>query len=181
MLRDAFLEALYSAARSLPASHLPPYQQTPSAQKAANLIINAQYEPTAARSMSNDLIYLQAMILMAIEAENHGPQAMRGQRFSWLGSAIGLAYSMKIHIPKQHEMVSDGDPDSDDKLARRAWLSLIILDKFYASSTSTPGSIPDSSVVLLPEDQHFFGEATYNLTREFKYFVPLILRVLIFK
>jgi Fungal specific transcription factor domain len=149
---------------------MPVYQQPSSAQKAANLIINAQYESGGARSVSNDLVYLQAMILMAVEAENHGPQAIRSQRFSWLGSAIGLAYSMKIHIPKQQDMASDGDRDSDDKLSRRAWLSLIILDKFHASSTSTPGSIPDSSVVLLPEDQRFFGESTYNLTREYKMF-----------
>ena len=141
------------------------YQQPPSAQRASSLVINAQYESTTAPSTASDLIYLQAMILMAIEAENHGPQAIRSQRFSWLGSAIGLAYSMKIHIPKKQD---SSDQDSDDKLARRAWLSLVVLDKFYASSTSTPGSIPDSSVVLLPEDLRFFGEATYNLTRESK-------------
>lgn len=103
---------------------------------------------------------------MTIEADNHGPSAMRSHngpsQSVWLGSAIGLAYSMKLHVPKPKEIASDGDADSDEKLARRCWLVLVTMDKFHASSTSSPGLIPDASVVILADDQQF-GESTFHL------------------
>lgn len=107
---------------------------------------------------------------MAMEADIHGPAGMHSQHSPsqtvWLGSAVGLAYTMRLHVPTQKELASEGDPDSDEKLARRCWLVLVILDKFHASSTSTPGLIPDSSVVILPEDQQF-GELTFHLASKF--------------
>jgi hypothetical protein len=116
--------------------------------------------------MSVNLVHLQMMILMAIEAEQHGPSAIRGHSGSspamWLGSAVGLAYSMKLHVPKRKEMASDADPDSDEKLARRCWLVLVTLDKFHASSTSSPGLIPDASVVILADDLQF-GDNMFQL------------------
>jgi hypothetical protein len=131
------------------------------------MIAAAQFDNPSARSISNNLIYLQAMILMAIEADHYGPPAMRSHsgpsQSVWLGSAIGLAYSMKLHVPKQKEISSDGDADSDEKLARRCWLVLVTLDKFHASSTSSPGLIPDASVVILADDQQF-GDSTFHLT-----------------
>jgi Fungal specific transcription factor domain len=166
ILRDAFLEALYSAVRSFSSSNISPYQESQSTRKAASMIAAAQFDNPSARSMTNNLIQLQTMILMAIEAEHHGPPAMRDYGGSsqavWLGSAIGLAYSMKLHVPKQNEVASDGDPDSDEKLARRCWLVLVTLDKFHASSTSSPGLIPDASVVILADDQQF-GDNTFHL------------------
>lgn len=165
ILRDAFLEALYTTIRSL-SSNTPQYGESQSSRKAGSLIAAAQFDNPSTRSMPNNLIYLQAMILMAIEADHHGPSAMRSHsgpsQSVWLGSAIGLAYSMKLHVPKQKEIVSDGDADSDEKLARRCWLVLVTMDKFHASSTSSPGLIPDASVVILADDQQF-GESTFHL------------------
>jgi hypothetical protein len=121
--------------------------------------------------MSDRILLLEAMILMAIEADSHGPAGMHSQHSPsqavWLGSAVGLAYSMRLHIPAQKELASDGDPDTDEKLARRCWLVLVTLDKLHASSTATPGLIPDDSVVILQEDQQF-GEVTYHLASKLK-------------
>jgi hypothetical protein len=166
ILRDALLEALYTTVRSFSSSNMSSYQEPQSSRKAASMIAAAQFDNPSARSMSNNLIYLQAMILMAIEADHHGPLAMRSHsgpsQAVWLGSAIGLAYSMKLHVPKQMEIASDVDSDSDEKLARRCWLVLVTLDKFHASSTSSPGLIPDASVVILADDQQF-GDSTFHL------------------
>jgi hypothetical protein len=166
ILRDAFLEALYTTVRSF-SSNTPQYSEPQSSRKAASMIAAAQFDNPSARSISNNLIYLQAMILMAIEADHYGPPAMRSHsgpsQSVWLGSAIGLAYSMRLHVPKQKEISSDGDADSDERLARRCWLVLVTLDKFHASSTSSPGLIPDASVVILADDQQF-GDSTFHLT-----------------
>lgn len=169
-LRDAFLEALYTTVRSFSSSNMLSYQEPQSIRKVASMIAAAQFDNPSARSMTNNIIQLQTMILMAIEAEHNGPAAIRNHgspsQAVWLGSAIGLAYSMKLHVPKQHEVASDGDPDSDEKLARRCWLVLVTLDKFHASSTSSPGLIPDASVVILADDQQF-GDNTFHLASKF--------------
>ena len=100
-LREAFLEALYAAVRSLPSSTAPPpdFQST---RKAVDLITASQFENVATRTMSTNLIFLQSLILMALESDNHGPATMRGQlgppRAVWLGSAVGLSYHLKLHI-----------------------------------------------------------------------------------
>jgi hypothetical protein len=168
-LRDAFLEALSITVRSFPVSNMPPYPEAQSTRTAANLISALQFENSSTRTLSSSLIYLQTLMLMAIEAGIQGPSTARTQsgpsQSVWLGSAIGLAYQMKLHIPNQKELVDDGK-DTDEKVARRTWLSLVILDKFNASSTSSPGSIPDSAIVLLPEDNQLLGDTTFHLTRK---------------
>ncbi|KAI9834075.1 MAG: hypothetical protein M1819_003360 [Sarea resinae] len=168
-LREAFLEALYSAVRSFPSSNLPPARDFQNTRKASDLIAASQFESAATRTMSTNLIFLQTMILMALEADNHGPATMKGQlgppRAVWLGAAVGLAYALKLHAVRYRERFSDGDPDSDEKLARRDWLVLVILDRWHASSTSSPLLIPDSSVELLPVDQVLLGDSTFHLAR----------------
>jgi hypothetical protein len=170
VLRDAFLEALYSTVRSLSPSNIPPYHESQNSRKAVNMIAAAQFDNPSARSMTNNIVHLQTMILMTIEAEQYRPSTIRGHGGPspavWLGSAVGLAYSMKLHVPRQNELASDGDPDSDEKLARRCWLTLITLDKFHASSTSSPGFIPDATVVILANDQQF-GDNTFHLASKY--------------
>jgi hypothetical protein len=108
---------------------------------------------------------------MALEADNHGPATMRGMssgppRAAWVGSAVGLAYSLKLHHNTVGERFTHGDPDSDEKLGRRAWWVLVVLDRWHAISTSSPLFIPDSNVVLLPEDQMLIGLTPFHLVRK---------------
>jgi hypothetical protein len=168
-LREAFLEAFYAAVRSLPSSTAPPpdFQST---RKAVDLITASQFGNVATRTMSTNIIFLQSLILMALEADNHGPATMRGQlgppRAVWLGSAVGLSYYLKLHVFRYREKPSDGDPDSDEKLSRRIWWVLVTLDRWHASSTSSPLLIPDTSVVLFPEDRILLGDVVFQLTRK---------------
>ncbi|RFU35137.1 hypothetical protein B7463_g1215, partial [Scytalidium lignicola] len=165
-LRFAFLEALYAAVRSFQSTGSPSTDPQ-SAKKAMQLILAAQFENSASRSVSANLVYLQAMILLAIETEN-STSVLRNSGFSrsmWLGAAVGLAYSMKLHLHKQPDKLSENDPDSEEKLARRIWWSLVIMDRWHASSTASPLLIPDSSVVIYPEDQSLLGDTVYNLAR----------------
>ena len=108
------------------------------------------------------------MLLMAIEADNRDPaRAQVGPSQSvWLGSAVGLAYSMKLHVHKSANQQADSDPESDDKLARRIWWSLVIMDRWHAASTSSPLLVPDASIVISPEDQALLGESLYHLARK---------------
>ena len=145
----------------------------PGTKKAADLISASQFESAATRTTSTNLIYLQTMMLMSIEADRRGPAStLRGEpgppKSVWLGSAVGLAYYLRLHSNRLSEKAltpMEDDTDSDDKIGRRDWWVLVMLDRWHASSTSTPLLIPDTSVVLLPEDQSLLGDATFHLAR----------------
>ncbi|KAI9870625.1 MAG: Glucose-responsive transcription factor [Pleopsidium flavum] len=169
VLRGAFLEALYAAVRSSPSSTVRPTRDVQSMRKASVLLSGSQFETVATRTTSTNLIYLQTMVLMALQADNHGPVTTRGQvgppRAVWLGAAVGLSYSLKLHINPSRNECAAGDLDSDNNLGRRNWWTLVILDRWHAASTSSPLLIPDTSVVLLPEDQSLLGDSVFHLAR----------------
>src|SRR5690606_11422999 len=103
-VREAFLEALYSTVRSSPASRSQgtlPATPTPSGRRASELTIASQFEYANMRNFSTDLIYLQTLILMGLESENHGPAKFGGAvgppRATWLGAAVGQVYTLKLH------------------------------------------------------------------------------------
>lgn len=132
------------------------------------MIVSSQFENPNTRSYRDKLIYLQTLILMGLEADNHGPESTGPPRAAWLGAAVGLVYSMKLHSNRfPRDKLQTGDPDSDEKLGRRAWWVIVVLDRWHAISTSSPLFIPDSSVALLPEDQSILGTAPYHLARTF--------------
>jgi hypothetical protein len=43
---------------------------------------------------------------------------------------------------------------------------LVNMDRWHAASMSTPLLIPDSAVVMMPEDQSLLGDSLYHLTRK---------------
>ncbi|PBP27742.1 C6 finger domain-containing protein [Diplocarpon rosae] len=166
-LREAFYEALHAAVRSYPSPN-PPHEEPYSSRRAAQLITMSSQDFGSPRPFSHNITCLQAMLLMAIEADNRNPSTSSQGGFPrsvWLGSAVGLAYSMKLHLYKQPDRTAESDAETDDKLGRRIWWSLVIMDRWHASSTSSPLLIPDSSVVVYPEDQALLGENLYHLAR----------------
>lgn len=170
-LREAFFVALDCAIRTSPSTHLSaPHDVLQSTKRASELIAASQYENPTARTLSANLIYIQTLILMALESDNHGPATMRGQvgppRAEWLGRAIGMATHLKLNVPRLRDRFAEGDPDSDEKLGRRVWWILFILDRWHASSTSCLLQLPETSSSLMPEDQILLGESTYHLARK---------------
>lgn len=173
-LKDAFYEALHAAAQSFMAPSVPSADRR-STNKAYQ-ILALQSEASANGNTSTSLVYLQAMLLMVIEADNRGPisNGQTGLPSSvWLGSAVGLAYSLKLHVHKSADKQSESDPDSEDKLARRLWWCLVMMDRWHAASTSSPVLIPDGCVIVYPEDQVLLGDVLYHLAR--KYYYPDLL------
>ncbi|PQE17697.1 C6 finger domain-containing protein [Rutstroemia sp. NJR-2017a BVV2] len=164
-VRDAFFEALYAAIRTFPsATPLEPRNT----KQAINLMTTALYDNPSVRSPTTNLIYLQTMMLLAIEAGNRPYDLSREDATHtpspWLGTSVGFAYSMRLHIHKNLDK-SNNDPDSDDKLARRVWWSLIVMDRWHAAITTSPVLIPETTAQIYPEDRPVLGEAFYFLAR----------------
>lgn len=166
LLGEAFLEALYAATRSSPTSNIPQQPDRQDLRRANELLSAYQWETVTPRNLLTSTIHLQTLIFMAIEADNHGVASLRGQqgRSIWLGSAVALAYSMKLHTLRPN--LEDVDADSDEKSARRTWWSLVIMDRWHAASTASPVLIPEASIVVLPEDQALLGETPFHLARK---------------
>lgn len=170
-LQSAFCAALETAIRAYPSTLLQPLaapQQ--SERKAAELIAACQYVQPVGWSMENELVYLQTLILMALESDNFGPDTMRGQlrppRSEWLGRAIGFATHLKLNAVRSRELSGADERDSDDKLGRRIWWILLILDRWHASSTSSLLQLPDNGSTLIHDDQLMMGETSYHLIRQ---------------
>ncbi|KAF2858657.1 hypothetical protein K470DRAFT_259560 [Piedraia hortae CBS 480.64] len=172
-LREAFLAALDCLIRTFPTSKLAPgpgYAQT--LKRAAERLAQYPFDRSSLHAWPTELVYLQTLLLMALESDNHGPASIRGQagpsRAEWLGRAAGVAGQLEINVlrnPAASTSLLDGDRDSQERLARRVWWVLFILDRWHASSTADLLKLPEHSVVLLPEDQILLGESTYNLAR----------------
>jgi hypothetical protein len=170
-LREAFLAALDCYMRTFPTTTLPPNIGYPVALKrAAELLAKYPFDDPSTHTNATNLVYLQTLLIMALESDNHGPATIRGQagpsRAEWLGRAAGVAGQIQINtIPAPSQSVMEGDRDSEDRLARRVWWVLFILDRWHASSTADLLKLPENSLVLLPEDQILLGESTYHLAR----------------
>ncbi|KUJ23072.1 uncharacterized protein LY89DRAFT_166528 [Mollisia scopiformis] len=165
-LKAAFYEAIQVAVRSLPASSQRP-AELPRVRRAAQLLHSARLE-NFPPSLSTDLICLQAMILLAIATADSPAIILRPQPTSpksSLADAIEVAYAMRLHQYKPQALGEDHD--SDDKIARRLWYTLVSLDRWYAASTGRPALIPDSIVIVWPEDQFMLGESFYHIARKF--------------
>lgn len=163
-VKEVLQTSLQAAIYSFPSSNQQSDQQI--IRKAARLVNSLQFDSPSLVSFDLNIVLLQSTILLAIAAGNHAGTARVNtgpSQSTWLGSAIGLAYELRLYDSKKP--LSD-DPDSDERLCRRIWLSLVILDKWHASSMSSPVMIPDDSVVIRPEDQVLMGDAVYHLTRK---------------
>ena len=170
-LREAFLAALDCTMRTFPATVLQPNSNYPQAlKKASEQLARYPFDNPSSHTNATNLVYLQTLLLMALESDNHGPATIRGQagpsRAEWLGRAAGVAGQLEINVIRNSsQSIMEGDRDSEERLARRVWWVLFILDRWHASSTADLLKLPENSVVLLPEDQILLGESTYHLAR----------------
>lgn len=173
-LRESFLTVLECHVRTFPTQDSnnlrSNHTYAPMMKRAAELLSSYPFENPSTHTNITNLVYLQTLLLMALESDNHGPATVRGQagpsRSEWLGRAAGVAGQLEINLVRPRErFVTEGDPDSEERLSRRVWWVLFILDRWHASSTADLLKLPENSVVLLPEDQILLGESTYHLAR----------------
>ncbi|KAK8855795.1 transcriptional regulatory protein [Apiospora arundinis] len=165
-LRDAFIEALHGAMQTFP-SFTGPYASGDMVN--ATRMITEWEVDVSKRPYVTNLVHLQTLILIAIATDNYGPGSLKGEhggaaKASILGRAVGLAYSMRLHVA-QVDQAQDLDLDSDENVAVRAWWTLVSLDRWNAISTASPLLIPNDSVVILPGLSSLLGENGYHLVR----------------
>jgi hypothetical protein len=164
-LREAFLEAFEAALKN--AGGL--LSETGGDARTANRLLTEWETEGNRRSLQTDLVHLQTLILMAIETDSHGPVSIRGYhggpaKGSFIGRAVSLAYSMGLHFARPDAIPGEEvDYDMEDKVAMRAWLSVVMLDRWHAIGAAIPCQIPTDTVVILPGMKYIMGDGPYTL------------------
>ncbi|KAI1324367.1 hypothetical protein F5Y16DRAFT_381279 [Xylariaceae sp. FL0255] len=166
LLQDAFIETFHGTMQSFISA---PGLYTQSDVGYATRLVAAWESDLSARNSVTNLVHLQMLILMVIGTDNYGPSSLKGEhggpsKASVLGRAVGLAYSMRLHLGTL-EASTESDYDLNENISVRAWWVLTMLDRWNAVSTASPLFIPNDSVVMLPQLNTLLGENVYHLTR----------------
>ncbi|KAI1341267.1 hypothetical protein F5Y15DRAFT_29175 [Xylariaceae sp. FL0016] len=167
VLRDAFTEALYGCMQSFVSV---PGLYTNGDVGSASRMITEWESVSGPRSSIMNIVHLQTLVLAAIATDNYGSSSLNGEhggpsKASILGRAVGLAYSMRLHMSSLEALDAELDHDADGNVAKRAWWTLIMLDRWNAIATASPLFIPNDSVVILPSLNVLLGDSVYHLAR----------------
>ncbi|KAI1175192.1 hypothetical protein F4777DRAFT_579176 [Nemania sp. FL0916] len=167
LLQDAFVEAFYGTMQSCVSA--PGLYTTGDISSAARIVTEWETDASSHRNYLINIVHLQTLILMAIATDNYGPPSLKGEhggpsKASILGRAVGLAYSMRLHVASL-SVALHRNGDSDESIAIRTWWTLVMLDRWNAVSTASPLFIPNDSVVILPGLISVLGENVYHLAR----------------
>lgn len=133
-------------------------------ERATSELVALKAEGPQVRTRDANFVYLQALFFMAIVTENSGP--LHNRNTSWIAEAVSIATYLNLHQSHAFEMGDTADEDSSPKVARRVWLSLIVLDRFHASSTASPSLVAEDGARLVASDEDILGPTAYHLVRK---------------
>ncbi len=162
-LRSALLHAINSIVHcnsAVPASQC-------SLAVAQLIQYNKSCRPFAQNRLANHLAHMQVLILLAIEADNRGPDKFSAvieySQATLMGTAVGIAYMLKLHYYREELYWHATEMEATCK--RRLWFILVILDRWHAVATSSPSFIPDNYVKFENGDTDELGPITSHLVR----------------
>ena len=161
--------------------------------KACDLIGTEAFitDETSPISFLRNLMHLQILVLLALNADkrafsapstenNFGVAKGHGYTYRFVGSMIGAAWGCANEFKLNQSSVggkkrvndamesADGagsDIDGEEALWRRAWWTLVILDRWRCVSTNTTPLISDHKIHLRENDRMILGETTFQLVR----------------
>lgn len=159
VVRDAFFASLQVLVKSISPGSTFQQQEV----RAAELLISLSFKDAATRTSTDNIVYLQAIILMAMATDTSGPAI--SQQPIWYSLACIMADFLGLSVGPPYKQ--NADPEIEySKLARRAWLVFITLDRWHASGTLSRSIMPED-VTLFPHDDHaLLGGNGFHLLRK---------------
>lgn len=132
-------------------------------EKVAQYQIAIQAEIFDCWTQHDNVLYLQALILMILATDIYPRSPSRTS--IWYGLASTVSSFLQLHVKKDTEIVANANIVSVDISARKCWLILVVLDRWYAASASYPPAISERGVFLSASDHALLGDQFYHLTR----------------
>ncbi|KAL2873276.1 Glucose-responsive transcription factor [Colletotrichum sp. CLE4] len=166
LLREAFVEALSGTIHSFPSFQ----SGTPGDVRLAHtLLVEWEASDSTSRTAVANLVFLQTLLLMIIEADIRPLGSIGAPKESLLGRAVASANTLKLYQAKADLSEAEVGPDNESQLRVRIWWSLVLLDRWNAVGAAVPSLIRDESVVLAPGLKAVIGEVPYLLIRASKF------------
>jgi len=158
IVRDAFNAAITIAVKS--SDHTMTDEDM---IKSSAICMQGQLDKPSVYSPAENVLQLQALIFMIIANHNGGPSRIVDMK--WYGLATTLAMSMELHEQNGPVVANDKNVLGINQLGRRAWLILLVLDRWHAASTRNPLLIADKFTYLHLSDHHLLGTSGWHLVR----------------
>lgn len=162
IVRKAFASALSHLVKVTSAAQPSPALNGPD-ERVAQYQIAIQAELFDGWTQHDNVLYLQALILMILATDIYPRSPSRTS--IWYGLASTVSSFLQLHVKRDSEIIANANVISVDISARKCWLILVVLDRWYAASASYPPTISDRGVYLNPTDLAFLGDQFYHLTR----------------
>ena len=164
IVRKAFASALSHLVKVTSAAQPSPALNGPD-DGVAQYQIAIQAELFDGWTQHDNVLYLQALILMILATDIYPRSPSRTS--IWYGLASTVSSFLQLHVKKDSEVIANANASviSVDISARKCWLILVVLDRWYAASASYPLTISDRGVYLNPSDHALLGDQFYHLTR----------------
>lgn len=144
-LREAFLAALGGFPRK------------------AWVLLNVELDETHGFTRAENLLAVQILLLITIDASNTGPEGSQLAKRA-LATAAATAAETSLHVNMCDEsMIAMSDEETDELMARRIWWSLVMLDRFTASSTDSARLVDDMAATMLPIERRVVGKDLHHM------------------
>ncbi|KAL4909006.1 hypothetical protein BDW74DRAFT_76258 [Aspergillus multicolor] len=140
-VQEIFLYSLYTLTRIDLDRLAGNFERVTSYDNAQDLLLYYTRQPTLVRSTGVNLIWLQSILLMILDCDSRGPDnfvlkdGIPKQTLIQSATKLGSDLAKNLGQLKANR-TSDPDLDSEANLARRSWVSLAILTRWYAVSVA---------------------------------------------
>ncbi|GME56330.1 c6 finger domain-containing protein [Neofusicoccum parvum] len=121
------------------------------------------------------IILAQSFLLLAIEADTHGPSRSQGGlspdlsagslKNMCIAAAARIASDLRFDALIFRQRGQEISPDSDESLSRRIFWILVIVDQLHAAATSSRPTLSAERSHLTGDDETLFGPVTFALAR----------------
>ncbi|OHW95997.1 C6 finger domain-containing protein [Colletotrichum incanum] len=166
LLREAFVEALSGTIHSFPSFQ----SGSPGDVRLAHtLLVEWEASDSTSRTPVANLVFLQTLLLMIIEADNRPLGSIGAPKESLLGRAVASANTLKLYQAKADLSEAEAGSDTESELRVRIWWSLVMLDRWNAVGAAVPSLIRDESVIVSASLRMVVGEVQYLLIRASKF------------
>ena len=108
---------------------------------------------------------------MVIALDTCGPPSRQPpnlpERAVWFGRALVAAQHLKLPDNEVVNTISGMSIDTVHAQNRRAWWTLVVVDRWHAVGTATAPQISEFNTNFAEDDRQLLGEQLWDLAREY--------------
>lgn len=143
-IQEVFLYTLYTVTHTKMERVVNTFEKVQSFGAAQDLALFHSRNPPGVPSTAVQIIWVQAMLLMLLDADARGPDNLLNRdgvpKHVLLQTVSKPAYDLAKSFGQVQDerLVTAPEPDADANIIRRCWMSLIILSRWYTISMGDP-------------------------------------------